>query len=115
MREVGNFRVALAVLIDRLRDMNTYPSEEALKEWDHYRGMDWVEVTTTEAVKALADQKTEGWIIVSSVTGERWGRTFTSKGGAAKSFYAQRGDHGCQFKFKDQSEWVLKRLVVADE
>lgn len=60
-------------------------------------------------------KETQGWIIVNNLTGERWGQTFTSKGGAANSFYARRGSHGCKVRFRDQSEWVLKRLVIADE
>ena len=110
----GDFRLALVVLIDRLCEMEGMAASKALEEWDELRGSDWVAATTNDP--SPWDRPTHGYVIVNGVTGARYGQVYSSKGGA-KSSYNHRSEvrwHGAP-KFDDQTEYLLKRLVIADE
>jgi len=64
----------------------------------------------------MKDNRTHGYVIVHAETGDRLGQVYSSKGGA-KSSYNHRSEvrwHGAP-KFNDQTEYLLKRLVIADE
>lgn len=117
MSEVtGDIRVAIAYLVSEIKTaheegytLNTY---DLLHAWDTIRGTDWI--VTTKKDRSPWDRPTHGYVVVDSLTGDRVGQTYTSKGGAANSFNA--GFRSLKVgKFKDQTQYVLKRLVIADE
>jgi hypothetical protein len=62
-------------------------------------------------------KKVYGYVIINSKTGEQWGGTYASKAGASSAYnhhfnsYWSKPKH----KFADQTLWVRKELVLADE
>ena len=64
----------------------------------------------------MVDKSTQGWVIVHKETGERRGSCYASTGGAKNSYNAAYSvGWRREPKFNDQSEYVLKRLVIADD
>lgn len=61
--------------------------------------------------------KIYGYVIINKETGEQWGKTYTSKSGASKSY----NDHfnswwqNPRHKFSGQDVYELKPLVIKDE
>lgn len=64
----------------------------------------------------MKDNRTEGYVIIEVATGVRFGGIYESTGGAKNSFNrGYRYHRASSPKFDDQSEYVIKRLVIADE
>lgn len=66
----------------------------------------------------MKDNRTHGYVIIHSETGERIGGVYHSTGGAKNSFNRLGYWNGHVYlrrHFQTQSEYVLKRLVIADE
>ena len=68
----------------------------------------------------MKDNRTHGYVIIHSETGDRIGGTYSSKGGATNSFnqiakrtYSSHPARG--LVFQSQNSYVIKRLVIADE
>lgn len=64
----------------------------------------------------MKDNRTHGYIIIEVATGDRYGSVYHSIGGAKNSFNrGYRYHRAGALKFDDQSTYVIKRLVIADE
>lgn len=65
----------------------------------------------------MSNRKVYGYVIINSETGEQWGDTYASKAGASSSynhhFNARWRDK--RHKFDEQTVFVRKELVLADE
>lgn len=64
------------------------------------------------------DERTHGYVIIDTETGDRWGQCYHSKSGATNSFNsAARSSYStlAGLKFQTQNRYVLKELVVRDE
>lgn len=62
----------------------------------------------------MKDNRTHGYVIIDVETGDRFGDLYASTGGAKNSFNRSQCYHK-QPRFDDQTKYVLKRLVIADE
>lgn len=63
-------------------------------------------------------KKVYGYVIINSETGAQWGDTYASKAGAASSYnnhFNRPWKNDERHKFADQTLWVRKELVLADE
>lgn len=63
-------------------------------------------------------KKVYGYVIINSETGEQWNAdVYAGKAGAANSYNSVHNKHysSNRHKFSDQTLWVRKELVLADE
>lgn len=66
------------------------------------------------------DERTHGYVIIDTETGDRWGQCYHSKSGATNSYNSAARSSGTYgplqgTTFKTQNRYVLKELVVRDE
>lgn len=67
----------------------------------------------------MSNRKVYGYVIINSETGEQWGtQVYSGKAGAANSYNQINNNvwnRDNRHKFADQTLWVRKELVLADE
>lgn len=63
----------------------------------------------------MKDNRTHGYVIIEVATGHRFGGVYHSTGGAKNSFNRAHQYRASSPRFDDQTEYVIKRLVIADE
>lgn len=68
----------------------------------------------------IKDERTHGYVIIDTETGDRWGQCYHSKSGATNSFNSAARSSGgwgplAGKTFQTQNRYVLKQLVIRDE